>query len=82
MTITLASDSTYSTWAPMEQPQLGTTYLETIFDGRIQVRKAANGYVLCVLTSHSGSTDTYVAKDLQELNELITSVMVKFRLDR
>lgn len=81
MTITL-TPATFETWSGADavMQAVKAPRLETIFDGRIVVNKVENGYVLVVIAHPR--TETYVAKDLHELNELMTAAMVTFRLEQ
>lgn len=54
--------------------------LDTVFDGRVVVSKAENGFVVTVALRHGGRYKTYVAADMDEVNRLLTSIMVDFRL--
>lgn len=52
-----------------------------VFRGLIEVEKAANGFVVRMGTRQGDVATTYVAKDVAEVNGIITAEMVKFRLE-
>lgn len=52
-----------------------------VFRGLIEVEKAANGFVVRIGSRQGDVATTYVAKDVAEVNGIITAEMVKFRLE-
>jgi hypothetical protein len=52
-----------------------------VFRGMVEVEKAANGFVVRLGTRQGEVATTYVAKDVAEVNGIITAEMVKFRLE-
>lgn len=52
-----------------------------VFRGMVEVEKAANGFVVRIGTRQGEISTTYVAKDVTEVNGIITAEMVKFRLE-
>lgn len=52
-----------------------------VFRGMVEVEKAANGFVVRMGTRQGDVATTYVAKDVAEVNGIITAEMVKFRLE-
>ncbi len=52
-----------------------------IFDGRINVTKVANGYVINIATREGYEFETYIASTVQEVNERIAASMVSFQLE-
>jgi len=52
-----------------------------VFRGMVEVEKAANGFVVRVGTRQGEISTTYVAKDVTEVNGIITAEMVKFKLE-
>jgi hypothetical protein len=52
-----------------------------VFRGMVEVEKAANGFVVRLGTRQGDVATTYVAKDVAEVNGIITAEMVKFRLE-
>lgn len=52
-----------------------------VFRGLIEVEKAANGFVVRMGTRQGDIATTYVAKDVAEVNGIITAEMVKFKLE-
>jgi hypothetical protein len=52
-----------------------------VFRGNIEVEKAANGFVVRIGTKQGDIATTYVAKDVSEVNGIITAEMVKFKLE-
>ena len=54
---------------------------QTIFNGRIQVDKVANGYVISIATREGYEFETYIASTVQEVNERIAASMVSFQLE-
>lgn len=54
---------------------------QTVFNGRIQVEKVANGYVINIATREGYEYETYIASTIQEVNERIAASMVSFQLE-
>ena len=54
---------------------------QTVFNGRINVEKVANGYVINIATREGYAFDTYIASTIQEVNERIAASMVSFQLE-
>lgn len=52
-----------------------------VFRGMVEVEKAANGFVVRLGTRQGEIATTYVAKDVAEVNGIITAEMVKFKLE-
>jgi hypothetical protein len=52
-----------------------------VFRGMVEVEKAANGFVVRIGQRQGEVATTYVAKDVAEVNGIITAEMVKFRLE-
>jgi hypothetical protein len=52
-----------------------------VFKGLVEVERAANGFVVRVGTRQGDVATTYVAKDVSEVNGIITAEMVKFKLE-
>ena len=52
-----------------------------VFRGNIEVERAANGFVVRIGTKQGDVATTYVAKDVSEVNGIITAEMVKFKLE-
>ena len=52
-----------------------------VFRGMVEVEKAANGFVVRIGQRQGDVATTYVAKDVAEVNGIITAEMVKFRLE-
>ena len=52
-----------------------------VFRGNIEVERAANGFVVRIGTRQGDVATTYVAKDVSEVNGIITAEMVKFKLE-
>lgn len=52
-----------------------------VFRGMVEVEKAANGFVVRIGTRQGEISTTYVAKDVTEVNGIITAEMVKFKLE-
>lgn len=57
------------------------TKSQTVFNGRINVEKVANGYVINIATREGYEFDTYIASTIQEVNERIAASMVSFQLE-
>lgn len=55
---------------------------DVVFSGHIEVQKASNGYIVRTATRHGDHSTVYVAKTAQEVNEIITSVVATYRLER
>ena len=61
---------------------IGSGYSSMIvFRGMVEVEKAANGFVVRIGSRQGDVATTYVAKDVAEVNGIITAEMVKFRLE-
>lgn len=58
-----------------------STRSQTVFNGRINVEKVANGYVINIATREGYEFDTYIASTIQEVNERIAASMVSFQLE-
>lgn len=52
-----------------------------VFRGHIEVERASNGFVVRIGTRQGDVPSTYVAKDVSEVNGIITAEMVKFKLE-
>ena len=52
-----------------------------VFRGNIEVERAANGFVVRIGQRQGDVATTYVAKDVAEVNGIITAEMVKFKLE-
>jgi hypothetical protein len=57
------------------------TKSQTVFNGRINVEKVANGYVINISVREGYEFDTYIASTIQEVNERIAASMVSFQLE-
>lgn len=60
-------------------PSYGNSMI--VFRGMVEVEKAANGFVVRIGTRQGDVATTYVAKDVSEVNGIITAEMVKFKLE-
>lgn len=60
-------------------PSYGNSMI--VFKGLVEVEKAANGFVVRIGTRQGDVATTYVAKDVSEVNGIITAEMVKFKLE-
>jgi len=67
-----------SSMLAQEKPKMRS---QTVFNGRIQVEKVANGYVINIATREGYEFDTYIASTIQEVNERIAASMVSFQLE-
>lgn len=54
---------------------------KTVFNGKIEVIKCANGYLVNIGRTEGYEFETHIAKDVQEVNQIIVSQMVAFRLE-
>lgn len=54
---------------------------QTVFNGRINVEKVANGYVIHIAIREGYEFETYIASTIQEVNERIAASMVSFQLE-
>jgi hypothetical protein len=54
---------------------------DTVFSGYVRVDKLLNGYVVHFSKNEGSITQKYVALTIKEVNEIITSEMVKFKLE-
>lgn len=64
-----------------QQQATKSTRSQTVFNGRINVEKVANGYVINIATREGYEFDTYIASTIQEVNERIAASMVSFQLE-
>lgn len=70
-----------------QNAMLGTAHVskasssQTVFNGRINVEKVANGYVINIATREGYAFDTYIAYTTQEVNERIAASIVSFQLE-
>lgn len=78
----IGSNGTWTTANTILDPLRSGMYNNMIvFRGNIEVEKAANGFVVRVGTRQGDVATTYVAKDVSEVNGIITAEMVKFKLE-
>jgi len=56
-------------------------FTDTVFSGYVRVDKLLNGYVVHFSKNEGSITQKYVALTIKEVNEIITSEMVKFKLE-
>lgn len=54
---------------------------QTVFNGRINVEKVANGYIINIAVREGYEFETYIASTIQEVNERIAASMVSFQLE-
>jgi len=54
---------------------------DTVFSGYVRVDKLINGYVVHFSRNEGSITQKYVALTIKEVNEIITSEMVQFKLE-
>jgi hypothetical protein len=54
---------------------------DTVFSGYVRVDKLVNGYVVQFARNEGAVSLKYVALTIQEVNEIITSEMVQFKLE-
>lgn len=66
---------------PFADPVIKKTKSQTVFNGRINVEKVANGYIINIATREGYEYDTYIASTIQEVNERIAAAMVSFQLE-
>jgi hypothetical protein len=71
----------YGTVLGSAQTPVKASSSQTVFNGRINVEKVANGYVINIATREGYSYDTYIATTIQEVNERIAASMVSFQLE-
>jgi len=80
----LTSAGINGTWANPQvsidrYPSYGNSMI--VFKGLVEVERAANGFVVRIGTRQGDIATTYVAKDVSEVNGIITAEMVKFKLE-
>ena len=56
-------------------------YHDTVFSGYVRVDKLLNGYVVHFSRNEGSIIQKYVALTIKEVNEIITSEMVQFKLE-
>lgn len=54
----------------------------TVFRGHVEVIRADNGYIVQVGTKDGYEPRTFIAKDAEDVNNIITAEIVKFRLEQ
>ena len=54
---------------------------DTVFSGYVRVDKLLNGYVVHFSRNEGSITQKYVALTIKEVNEIITTEMVQFKLE-
>ena len=54
---------------------------KVVFAGRIEVMQVANGYVVNIGTREGYEYEVHIASTIAEVNEIIASQMVAFRLE-
>lgn len=54
---------------------------ERLFDGRVEVLKVANGYIVNIGRREGYEYETHIAETVQEVNEIIAAQIVAFRLE-
>lgn len=54
----------------------------TVFRGHVEVIRADNGYIVQVGTKEGYEPRVFIAKDANEVNNIITAEIVKFRLEQ
>lgn len=52
-----------------------------IFEGRIEVLQAANGYIVNIGKKEGYEFETHIAHSVKEVNEIIAAQIVAFRLE-
>lgn len=58
-----------------------TYYGKTIFLGVVQIHEASNGYIVSVARKEGFQPDIWVAANVDEVNEIIMSQVVAFKLE-
>ena len=54
---------------------------KVVFSAKIEVVKAANGYLVHIGRTEGYEYETHIARDVSEVNQIITAQMVAFRLE-
>ena len=54
---------------------------KTIFSGRIEVQQVCNGYIVHIASREGYEFDSYIAANIKEVNELISTAIVAFQLE-
>jgi hypothetical protein len=54
---------------------------EKLFDGRVEVLKVSNGYIVNIGRREGYEYDTHIAETIQEVNDIIAAQIVAFRLE-
>lgn len=54
---------------------------ERLFDGRVEVLKVANGYLVNIGRREGYEYETHIASSIAEVNEIIAAQIVAFRLE-
>jgi hypothetical protein len=79
----LTTGTSQGLWAPGQLMERSNPYQssKTIFSGRVEVSKVANGYIVNIGRKEGYEYDTYIASTVQEVNEIIQAQLVAFRLE-
>lgn len=54
---------------------------KTLFSGHIEVTQVNNGYIVRINTREGYDSDCFIAQSVTEVNEIISSQMVAFKLE-
>lgn len=59
----------------------GASTNKTVFSGKVEVIKVANGYLVNIGRTEGYEFETHIANDIVEVNAIITAQLVAFRLE-
>jgi hypothetical protein len=54
---------------------------KTLFSGRVEVQQVTNGYIVNIATREGYEFDTYIAATVKDVNDIISTAIVAFRLE-
>ncbi len=73
---TLLKSATYA-----EQARTSVTKNKTVFNGRIEVIKVANGYIVNIGRTEGYEYESHIATTPEQVNGIITAQLIAFRLE-
>lgn len=54
---------------------------KTLFSGRVEVQQVTNGYIVNIATREGYEFDTHIAATVKDVNDIISTAIVAFRLE-
>ena len=79
---TMANTATGQSIASMiDQKARAPRMTKKIFEGRIEVHQASNGYIIHIGSREGYEYDAFIAATIKDVNEIIATQIVAFRLE-